>query len=39
MAELIPEGEWKLVDISPLRMGRFREGALNITQYSFKVIA
>ena len=39
MAELIPEGEWKLVDISPLRMGRFSDGSLNTTQYSFKVIA
>ncbi len=39
MAELILEGESKLVDISPLRMGRFSDGSLNETQYSFKVIA
>ena len=39
MAELMLEGESKLVDISTLRMGRFRDGALNTTQYDFKVIA
>ena len=39
MAELILDGEAKLVDISPLRMGRFSDGSLNTTQYSFKVIA
>ena len=39
MTELMLEGESKLVDISTLRMGRFRDGALNTTQYDFKVIA
>ena len=39
MAELMLEGESKLVDISPLRMGRFSDGSLNTTQYDFKVIA
>ena len=39
MAELMLEGESKLVDISTLRMGRFRDGALNTTQYEFNVIA
>ena len=39
MAELILEGESKLVDVSPLRMGRFSDGSLNTTQYDFKVIA
>ena len=32
MAELIVEGESKLIDISTLRMGRFSEGSLNTTQ-------
>ncbi len=39
MAELMLEGESKLVDISTLRMSRFAEDALNTTQYNFKVIA
>ncbi len=39
MAELILGGESKLVDISPLRMGRFSDGSLNTTQYEFNVIA
>ena len=39
MAELIVHGESKLVDISSLRMGRFGDGSLNTTQYSFRVIA
>ena len=39
MSELILEGASKLVDISPLRMGRFSDGSLNETQYNFKVIA
>ena len=39
MAELMLEGESKLVDISTLRMGRFSEGEMNTTQYNFKVIA
>ncbi len=39
MAELIVEGQSQLVDITPLRMSRFADGALNTTQYNFKVIA
>ncbi|MQF69219.1 FAD-binding oxidoreductase [SAR202 cluster bacterium AD-804-J14_MRT_500m] len=39
MAELILDGNAKTIDISPLRMGRFQDGNLNQTQYSFKVIA
>ena len=39
VSELIVDDESKLVDISPLRMGRFSDGSLNTTQYSFKVIA
>ena len=39
MAELIVEGKSELVDISTLRIGRFAEGALNTTQYGFRVIA
>ena len=39
MAELIIDGNATTVDISPLRMARFKDGNLNQTQYSFKVIA
>ena len=39
MSELILEGGSKLVDITPLRMGRFADGTLNTTQYNFRVIA
>jgi sarcosine oxidase subunit beta len=39
MSELVLDGESKLVDITPLRMGRFSDGSLNTTQYNFKVIA
>ena len=39
MSQLILDGESKLVDIAPLRMGRFSDGSLNTTQYNFKVIA
>ncbi len=39
MAELILEGQAKLLDIMPLRMTRFAEGDLNTTTYDFKVIA
>ena len=39
MAEMILEGESKLVDFTPLRMSRFAEGSLNTTTYKFKVIA
>ena len=39
MAEMILDGESKLVDFTPLRMSRFAEGDLNTTTYKFKVIA
>ena len=39
MAELILDGAARTVDITPLRMTRFREGALNTTTYKFKVVA
>jgi len=39
MAQLILEGESKLVDISPLRMSRFTDGDLNGITYDFRVIA
>jgi len=39
MAQMILEGESKLVDFTPLRMSRFAEGDLNKTTYRFKVIA
>ncbi len=39
MAELILEGEARLVDIHPLRMSRVAEGDLNGTTYDFRVIA
>jgi sarcosine oxidase subunit beta len=39
MAEMILDGESKLVDFTPLRMSRFVEGDLNTTTYKFKVIA
>lgn len=39
MAEMILEGESKLVDFTPLRMSRFAEDDLNTTTYKFKVIA
>ena len=39
MAELMLEGKAKTVDIRTLRMSRFKEGDLNETRYSFKVIA
>ena len=38
MAELILEGKARSIDISSLRMSRFREGELNQPRYSFKVI-
>ena len=38
-SELILDGEARTVDISPLRMGRFEEGSLNATRYTFNVIA
>ena len=39
VAQLILDGESSLVDITPLRMGRFSDGSLNSTEYDFKVIA
>ena len=39
MAELVLDGQARMVDISSLRMGRFVEGALNQTRYAFRVIA
>ena len=39
MAELILDGAARTVDITPLRMSRFQEGALNTTTYKFKVVA
>ena len=39
MAELILDGAARTVDISPLRISRFSEGALNTTTYKFKVVA
>ena len=39
MAELILEGAAHTIDISTLRMSRFREGDLNKTTYAFRVVA
>ena len=39
MAELILDGAARTVDITPLRMSRFKEGDLNSVTYDFKVIA
>ena len=39
VAQLVLDGESSLVDITPLRMGRFSDGSLNATEYDFKVIA
>ena len=38
MAELILDGAATSIDISPLRMSRFREGDLNLPSYGFKVL-
>ena len=38
MAELIMDGQATTIDISPLRMSRFREGDLNSPSYGFKVL-
>jgi len=38
MAELMLEGQATSIDISPLRMSRFREGDLNQPAYGFKVL-
>ena len=39
MAELIVEGRAKTVDISPLRMSRFKEGDLLVSRYRYNVLA
>ncbi|MBM3933783.1 MAG: FAD-binding oxidoreductase [SAR202 cluster bacterium] len=39
VAEMVLDGKSKLVDFTPLRMDRFKEGNLNKTTYKFKVIA
>ncbi len=39
MAELMLEGEATTVDITPLKMDRFKRGETNTTSYDFKVIA
>ncbi len=39
MAELVLDNKASTIDISSLRMGRFQEGDLNTTKYTFKVIA
>ena len=38
MAELMLDGRATTIDISPLRMSRFREGDLNLPSYGFKVL-
>lgn len=38
MAELMLDGQATTIDISPLRMSRFREGKLNQPAYGFKVL-
>ena len=39
MAELVLDGRATTIDISPLRMSRFREGRLNQARYAYKVLA
>ena len=39
MAELIVEGEARVVDLAPLRYSRFAEGDLLSSQYRYKVLA
>ncbi len=39
MAELVMEGRSSTIDISPLRMGRFREGDLLTSRYRYNVLA
>ena len=39
MAELVLDGHATAIDISPLRMSRFREGKLNQARYAYKVLA
>ena len=38
MAELMLDGKASTIDISTLRMSRFREGKLNQPRYGFKVL-
>ena len=38
MAELMLDGKATTIDISPLRMSRFKEGKLNKPRYGFKVL-
>jgi len=38
MSELVLDGQAKSIDISPLRMSRFREGKLNLPAYGFRVL-
>ena len=38
MAELVLDGQAKSIDISALRMSRFREGKLNTPAYGFRVL-
>jgi glycine/D-amino acid oxidase-like deaminating enzyme len=38
MAELILDGQAATIDISPLRMSRFKDGQLNQSGYGFKVL-
>lgn len=38
MTELILDGQAATIDISPLRMSRFREGKLNQPRYGFRVL-
>ena len=39
MAELIVEGAFSSVDISPLRFGRFQDGDLLESSYRYRVLA
>ena len=39
MTELVLDGRATTIDISPLRMSRFREGRLNQARYTYKVLA
>ena len=39
MAELVLDGRATTIDMSPLRMSRFREGRLNQARYAYKVLA
>ena len=39
MAELIVEGEARVVDLAPLRYSRFAEGDLLSSRYKYKVLA